>query len=160
MSFILLVYCKNSLCKNEIFADLADCLMNEDIPLKQKRLSVYLLLVLVANNSKIKFYKDRISLSYRTGSHIYLHVYQSLYSIWSGLFGSSLNLFHITRAKYSMNLFFFSSESMIMFAAFVWLCFIVELGQTLAQNSGCLDVLLNLFRYFSLLKSLLTKDNF
>ncbi|XP_026031939.1 telomere repeats-binding bouquet formation protein 1 isoform X12 [Astatotilapia calliptera] len=65
------VYCKNSLCKNEIFADLADCLMNEDIPLKQKRLSVYLLLVLVANN---------------------------------------------------------------------------KLGQTLAQNSGCLDVLLNLFR--------------
>uniref|UniRef100_A0A3B4FBH0 Myb-like domain-containing protein n=1 Tax=Pundamilia nyererei TaxID=303518 RepID=A0A3B4FBH0_9CICH len=39
------VYCKNSLCKNEIFADLADCLMNEDIQLKQKRLSVYLLLV-------------------------------------------------------------------------------------------------------------------
>lgn len=65
------VYCKNSLCKNEIFADLADCLMNEDIQLKQKRLSVYLLLVLVANN---------------------------------------------------------------------------KLGQTLAQNSGCLDVLLNLFR--------------
>ncbi|XP_076741837.1 telomere repeats-binding bouquet formation protein 1 isoform X7 [Maylandia zebra] len=65
------VYCKNSLCKNEIFADLADCLMNEDVPLKQKRLSVYLLLVLVANN---------------------------------------------------------------------------KLGQTLAQNSGCLDVLLNLFR--------------
>ncbi|XP_003440611.2 telomere repeats-binding bouquet formation protein 1 isoform X1 [Oreochromis niloticus] len=65
------VYCKNSLCKKETFADLADCLMKEDIPLKQKRLSVYLLLVLVANN---------------------------------------------------------------------------KLGQTLAQTSGCLDVLLNLFR--------------
>ncbi|XP_063336470.1 telomere repeats-binding bouquet formation protein 1 [Pelmatolapia mariae] len=65
------VYCKNSLCKKETFADLADCLMKEDIPLKQKRLSVYLLLVLVANN---------------------------------------------------------------------------KLGQTLAQTSGCLDILLNLFR--------------
>uniref|UniRef100_A0A3P8R9J6 Telomere repeat binding bouquet formation protein 1 n=1 Tax=Astatotilapia calliptera TaxID=8154 RepID=A0A3P8R9J6_ASTCA len=50
------VYCKNSLCKNEIFADLADCLMNEDIPLKQKRLSVYLLLVLVANNTQKLFF--------------------------------------------------------------------------------------------------------
>uniref|UniRef100_A0A669CFZ2 Telomere repeat binding bouquet formation protein 1 n=1 Tax=Oreochromis niloticus TaxID=8128 RepID=A0A669CFZ2_ORENI len=48
------VYCKNSLCKKETFADLADCLMKEDIPLKQKRLSVYLLLVLVANNNKVK----------------------------------------------------------------------------------------------------------
>ncbi|KAA8590200.1 hypothetical protein FQN60_014134 [Etheostoma spectabile] len=44
------VYCKNSLCRKETFADLADFLMKEDIPLTQKRVSVYLLSVLVANN--------------------------------------------------------------------------------------------------------------
>ncbi|XP_055365704.1 telomere repeats-binding bouquet formation protein 1 isoform X11 [Betta splendens] len=44
------VYCKNSLCRKETFADLAGCLMREDIPLTQKTVSVYLLSVLVANN--------------------------------------------------------------------------------------------------------------
>ncbi|XP_034542561.1 telomere repeats-binding bouquet formation protein 1 isoform X2 [Notolabrus celidotus] len=44
------VYCKNSLCKKETFSDLAHWLMKEDIPLTQKRVSVYLLSVLVANN--------------------------------------------------------------------------------------------------------------
>lgn len=53
-SFLLLVYCKNYLCRKETFADLAGWLMKEDIPLTQKRVSVYLLSVLIANNSKIK----------------------------------------------------------------------------------------------------------
>ncbi|XP_056243515.1 telomere repeats-binding bouquet formation protein 1 isoform X2 [Seriola aureovittata] len=65
------VYCKNSLCRKETFADFAGSLMKDDIPLTQKRVSVYLLSVLVANN---------------------------------------------------------------------------KLGQTLAQTTGCLDILLDLFR--------------
>ncbi|XP_041852245.1 telomere repeats-binding bouquet formation protein 1 isoform X2 [Melanotaenia boesemani] len=44
------VYCKNSLCKKELFADIAGLLTKEDTPLTQKRVSVYLLFVLVANN--------------------------------------------------------------------------------------------------------------
>lgn len=54
MPFIMLVYCKNSLCRKETFADLAGYLMKEDTPLTQKRVSVYLLSVLIANNSKRK----------------------------------------------------------------------------------------------------------
>ncbi|XP_042352036.1 telomere repeats-binding bouquet formation protein 1 [Plectropomus leopardus] len=44
------VYCKNSLCTKATFADLAGWLMKDDIPLTLKRVSVYLLSVLVANN--------------------------------------------------------------------------------------------------------------
>ncbi|XP_054475755.1 telomere repeats-binding bouquet formation protein 1 [Anoplopoma fimbria] len=44
------VYCKNYLCRKETFTDLAGWLLKEDIPLTQKRVSVYLLSVLVANN--------------------------------------------------------------------------------------------------------------
>ncbi|XP_070686639.1 telomere repeats-binding bouquet formation protein 1 [Pempheris klunzingeri] len=44
------VYCKNSLCRKETFADIAALLIKEDIPQTQKRVSVYLLSVLVANN--------------------------------------------------------------------------------------------------------------
>ncbi|XP_071357318.1 telomere repeats-binding bouquet formation protein 1 isoform X2 [Trachinotus anak] len=44
------VYCKNSLCRKETFADLAGWLMKDDIPLTQKRVSIYLLSALVANN--------------------------------------------------------------------------------------------------------------
>uniref|UniRef100_A0A3Q3IX65 Myb-like domain-containing protein n=1 Tax=Monopterus albus TaxID=43700 RepID=A0A3Q3IX65_MONAL len=44
------VYCKNSLCRKETFAGLAGSLMKEGIPLTHKRVSVYLLSVLVANN--------------------------------------------------------------------------------------------------------------
>ncbi|KAM3609645.1 uncharacterized protein V6R79_018117 [Siganus canaliculatus] len=44
------VYCKNSLCRKETFVEIAGWLMKEDVPLTQKRLSVYLLSVLVANN--------------------------------------------------------------------------------------------------------------
>ncbi|KAM8892268.1 telomere repeats-binding bouquet formation protein 1 isoform 2-T2 [Spinachia spinachia] len=44
------VYCKNYLCRKETFADLAGLLLKEDIPLTQKRVSVYFLSVLVANN--------------------------------------------------------------------------------------------------------------
>ncbi len=54
LPLLLAVYCKNSLCRKETFADLAGWLMKDDIPLTQKRVSVYLLSVLVANNSKIK----------------------------------------------------------------------------------------------------------
>uniref|UniRef100_A0A8D2ZSY3 Telomere repeats-binding bouquet formation protein 1 n=1 Tax=Scophthalmus maximus TaxID=52904 RepID=A0A8D2ZSY3_SCOMX len=66
------VFCKDSLCRKETFADLAGWLIKEDVPLTQKRVSVYLLSVLVANN---------------------------------------------------------------------------KLGQSLAQSTGCLDILLALFRY-------------
>ncbi|KAK2842173.1 hypothetical protein Q5P01_012373 [Channa striata] len=38
------------LCRKQTFADLAGCLMKDEIPLAQKRVSVYLLSVLVANN--------------------------------------------------------------------------------------------------------------
>ncbi|XP_028287845.1 telomere repeats-binding bouquet formation protein 1 [Parambassis ranga] len=44
------VYCKYSLCRKETFTHLADWLMKEDISLSLKRVSVYLLFVLVANN--------------------------------------------------------------------------------------------------------------
>ncbi|KAM4553303.1 telomere repeats-binding bouquet formation protein 1 [Fundulus diaphanus] len=44
------VYCKNSLCRKEIFTDIAGLLKQEDSPLNQKRVSVYLLFVLVAHN--------------------------------------------------------------------------------------------------------------
>uniref|UniRef100_A0A8C6UTM9 Telomere repeats-binding bouquet formation protein 1 n=1 Tax=Neogobius melanostomus TaxID=47308 RepID=A0A8C6UTM9_9GOBI len=44
------VYCKNSLCRKEIFTDLADWLVKEDAPLTKKRVIVYFLSVLVANN--------------------------------------------------------------------------------------------------------------
>ncbi|KAM4734926.1 telomere repeats-binding bouquet formation protein 1 isoform 4-T4 [Anableps anableps] len=43
------VYCKNSLCRKEIFTDIARHL-EEDSPLNKKRVSVYLLFVLVAHN--------------------------------------------------------------------------------------------------------------
>ncbi|XP_056908987.1 telomere repeats-binding bouquet formation protein 1 [Takifugu flavidus] len=44
------VYCKNSLCRKETFVQLACLLMKEDTPLTQKRVSVYFLSVLIANN--------------------------------------------------------------------------------------------------------------
>uniref|UniRef100_A0A673AIM0 Telomere repeat binding bouquet formation protein 1 n=1 Tax=Sphaeramia orbicularis TaxID=375764 RepID=A0A673AIM0_9TELE len=65
------VYCKNSLCRKETFIDLVEWLTKEDVPLTKKRVTVYFLTVLVANN---------------------------------------------------------------------------KLGQTLAQTTGCLDILLDLFR--------------
>ncbi|XP_014902541.1 telomere repeats-binding bouquet formation protein 1 isoform X1 [Poecilia latipinna] len=43
------VYCKNSLCRKDIFIDIAGHLQ-EDSPLNKKRVSVYLLFVLVAHN--------------------------------------------------------------------------------------------------------------
>ncbi|XP_041693447.2 uncharacterized protein LOC121531939 isoform X1 [Coregonus clupeaformis] len=44
------VYCKQALCRRETFSDLSDCLMQQESPLSQKRVAVYLLSVLVANN--------------------------------------------------------------------------------------------------------------
>ncbi|XP_024235303.1 uncharacterized protein LOC112218608 isoform X2 [Oncorhynchus tshawytscha] len=44
------VYCKQALCRRETFSDLAECLMQQDSPLTQRRVAVYLLSVLVANN--------------------------------------------------------------------------------------------------------------
>ncbi|TMS05733.1 Telomere repeats-binding bouquet formation protein 1 [Larimichthys crocea] len=46
------VYCKNSLCRKETFVEIAKWLMKEDIPLTLKRVSVYLLSVLVSNNNE------------------------------------------------------------------------------------------------------------
>uniref|UniRef100_A0A3B5K2C2 Telomere repeat binding bouquet formation protein 1 n=1 Tax=Takifugu rubripes TaxID=31033 RepID=A0A3B5K2C2_TAKRU len=71
------VYCKNSLCRKETFVQLACLLMKEDTPLTQKRVSVYFLSVLIANN---------------------------------------------------------------------------KAGQTLAQTTGCLDILLDLFRYYDVMR--------
>lgn len=48
------VYCKDSLCRKETFVQLAELLTKDDAPLTEKRVSVYLLSVLVANNSKIE----------------------------------------------------------------------------------------------------------
>uniref|UniRef100_A0A8C8JQK3 Telomere repeats-binding bouquet formation protein 1 n=1 Tax=Oncorhynchus tshawytscha TaxID=74940 RepID=A0A8C8JQK3_ONCTS len=45
------VYCKQALCRRELFSDLTDGLMQQDSPLTQKRVAVYLISVLVANNS-------------------------------------------------------------------------------------------------------------
>lgn len=44
------VYCKQALCRRETFSDLAECLMQQDSPLTQRSVAVYLLSVLVANN--------------------------------------------------------------------------------------------------------------
>ncbi|KAM3870597.1 telomere repeats-binding bouquet formation protein 1 [Diretmus argenteus] len=44
------VHCKNYLCIKETFSDLADCLIKEDTPQAQRRVAVYLLSILVANN--------------------------------------------------------------------------------------------------------------
>lgn len=54
LCFPVVVYCKNSLCRKETFAQLADVLIRDNASLTQKRVSVYLLSVLVTNNSKIK----------------------------------------------------------------------------------------------------------
>ncbi|TWW76424.1 Telomere repeats-binding bouquet formation protein 1 [Takifugu flavidus] len=48
------VYCKNSLCRKETFVQLACLLMKEDTPLTQKRVSVYFLSVLIANNTCVQ----------------------------------------------------------------------------------------------------------
>ncbi|XP_064808867.1 telomere repeats-binding bouquet formation protein 1 [Oncorhynchus masou masou] len=44
------VYCKQALCRRELFSDLTDGLMQQDSPLTQRRVAVYLISVLVANN--------------------------------------------------------------------------------------------------------------
>uniref|UniRef100_A0A4W5JAD1 Telomere repeat binding bouquet formation protein 1 n=1 Tax=Hucho hucho TaxID=62062 RepID=A0A4W5JAD1_9TELE len=44
------VYCKQALCRREMFSDLTDGLMQQDSPLTQRRVAVYLISVLVANN--------------------------------------------------------------------------------------------------------------
>uniref|UniRef100_A0A3P8YWG8 Telomere repeat binding bouquet formation protein 1 n=1 Tax=Esox lucius TaxID=8010 RepID=A0A3P8YWG8_ESOLU len=44
------VYCKQALCRRETFRDLAECLVQQGSPLTQRRVAVYLLSVLVANN--------------------------------------------------------------------------------------------------------------
>ena len=49
---VCVVYCKQALCRRELFSDLTDGLMQQDSPLTQRRVAVYLISVLVANNSK------------------------------------------------------------------------------------------------------------
>jgi len=46
--------CKQTLCKEETFRDLAQHL-EQKMPLTEKRVAVYMLSVLVANNSKIHY---------------------------------------------------------------------------------------------------------
>uniref|UniRef100_A0A3P8SYE8 Telomere repeat binding bouquet formation protein 1 n=1 Tax=Amphiprion percula TaxID=161767 RepID=A0A3P8SYE8_AMPPE len=75
------VYCKNSLCRKEIFLDLAGCLMKEDIPLTQKRVSVYLLFVLVFNN--VRFCRTTFPLS--TGAILKLAGATQTYQLWTSV---------------------------------------------------------------------------
>uniref|UniRef100_A0A674BFK8 Telomere repeat binding bouquet formation protein 1 n=1 Tax=Salmo trutta TaxID=8032 RepID=A0A674BFK8_SALTR len=49
------VYCKQALCRRELFSDLTDGLMQQDSPLTQRRVAVYLISVLVANNRQHQF---------------------------------------------------------------------------------------------------------
>uniref|UniRef100_A0A665UWM0 Telomere repeat binding bouquet formation protein 1 n=1 Tax=Echeneis naucrates TaxID=173247 RepID=A0A665UWM0_ECHNA len=69
------VYCKNSLCKKETFADLAGWLIKDDIPLTQKRVTVYLLSALVANNNSTSVVANA------------MHTYQLWTSVSSALCG-------------------------------------------------------------------------
>lgn len=46
--------CKQSLCREEMFCGLAD-FMEQEVSLTLKRVAVYMLSVLVSNNSKICF---------------------------------------------------------------------------------------------------------
>uniref|UniRef100_A0A3Q1ASF4 Telomere repeat binding bouquet formation protein 1 n=1 Tax=Amphiprion ocellaris TaxID=80972 RepID=A0A3Q1ASF4_AMPOC len=75
------VYCKNSLCRKETFLDLAGCLMKEDIPLTQKRVSVYLLFVLVFNN--VHFCRTTYPLS--TGAILKLAGATQTYQLWTSV---------------------------------------------------------------------------
>jgi hypothetical protein len=50
--FYVSVYCQQSLCTSELFQDLTGLLTNDDSNTNLKRMSVYVLLVLVSNNSK------------------------------------------------------------------------------------------------------------
>lgn len=54
MFFAAVVYCKDSLCRKETFVQLFALLTKDTAPLTEKRVSIYLLSVLVANNSKMK----------------------------------------------------------------------------------------------------------
>ncbi|KAM4572188.1 telomere repeats-binding bouquet formation protein 1 [Odontesthes bonariensis] len=73
------VYCKNSLCRKEIFADIAGLLVKEDIPLTQKRVSVYMLFVLVANN------KSGQTLAQATGClDILLNLFRTTFPLSTG----------------------------------------------------------------------------
>lgn len=47
------VYCQQTLCTSALFEDLTLFLMNEDSGVKLKRMAVYVILVLVSNNSKL-----------------------------------------------------------------------------------------------------------
>ncbi|XP_051239392.1 telomere repeats-binding bouquet formation protein 1 [Dicentrarchus labrax] len=70
------VYCKNSLSRKETFAEVAGWLMKEDIPLTHKRVSVYLLSVLVANN------KSGQTLAQTTGClDILLHLFRTAFPL-------------------------------------------------------------------------------
>lgn len=56
------VYCKQALCRRELFSDLTDGLMQQDSPLTQRSVAVYLLSVLVANNSKSR--QEKLTLGF------------------------------------------------------------------------------------------------
>uniref|UniRef100_A0A3Q1I1C9 Telomere repeat binding bouquet formation protein 1 n=1 Tax=Acanthochromis polyacanthus TaxID=80966 RepID=A0A3Q1I1C9_9TELE len=75
------VYCKNSLCRKETFLDLAGCLMKEDIPLTQKRVSVYLLFVLVFNN----VYFCRTTFPLATGATLKFAGATQAYQLWTSV---------------------------------------------------------------------------
>lgn len=116
------MYCKDSLCRKETFVQLAELLTKDDAPLTEKRVSVYLLSVLVANNSKIE-----------------------------------INFFYIKSAICAHRFVFLlycALHTMLFFIRQSSVCFQTESGQTFAQTSGCLDVLLYLFRYFIVRKPL------
>lgn len=55
--FYVSVYCQQTLCTSELFQDLILLLSNDDSNINLKRMSIYVLLVLVSNNSKYIFYE-------------------------------------------------------------------------------------------------------
>lgn len=53
--FLVSVYCQQNMCASGLFEDLILFLMNKDSSVNLKRMSVYVVLVLVSNNSKCFF---------------------------------------------------------------------------------------------------------
>lgn len=54
--FLFSVYCQQTLCTSALFEDLILFLIKKDSGVNLKRMSVYVILVLVSNNSKLGFF--------------------------------------------------------------------------------------------------------
>lgn len=62
-----------------------------------------------------------------------------------------MSLFHIIVCRQKKNM---NNTVLMSF------CAITEAGQTLAQTTGCLDILLDLFRYCTILKTIKARQHF